>query len=277
MLRAMETVSRPVLVGIILIAAWMLTRVTGFVIRRIVRRLADRAVRLETGPWRVRSMRGEDESSMVREQRRRQRIDAASRILNHLVSVVVWIITLIVVFHVLEVDAAFFLSSAGFLGAAVAIGGQHKVNDYLTGLLVHFEDRYGAGDLIECETVNGSRVRGVVDHIGLFSTRLRDDESAVHLPNHALAHVRNLSQDPSTTKLKVRVSERIDDDRVEASLRGLAGGPGLTEVILLGDIETHQDATGEIEIDISTQRPLDHRERARLVSGVERSLTDASR
>ena len=37
MLRAMETVSRPVLVGIILIAAWMLTRVTGFVIRRIVR------------------------------------------------------------------------------------------------------------------------------------------------------------------------------------------------------------------------------------------------
>jgi len=48
-------------------------------------------------------------------------------------------------------------------------------------------------------------------------------------------------------------------------------------VILLGDIETHQDATGEIEIDISTQRPLDHRERARLVSGVERSLTDANR
>jgi len=50
MLRAMETVSRPVVVAIILISAWMLTRVTGFVIRRIVRRLADRAVRLETGP-----------------------------------------------------------------------------------------------------------------------------------------------------------------------------------------------------------------------------------
>ena len=60
MLRAMETVSRPVLVGIILIAAWMLTRVTGFVIRRIVRRLADRAVRLETGPLRVRSLRVEE-------------------------------------------------------------------------------------------------------------------------------------------------------------------------------------------------------------------------
>ena len=120
MLRAMETVSRPVVVAIIVVAAWMLTRVTGFVIRRIVRRLADRAVRLETGPWRVRSGRGEDESSMVREQRRRQRIDAASRMLNHLVSVVVWIITLIVVFHVLEVDAAFFLSSALLLNRTSA-------------------------------------------------------------------------------------------------------------------------------------------------------------
>ncbi|MEK9937283.1 MAG: mechanosensitive ion channel domain-containing protein [Ilumatobacter sp.] len=202
--------------------------------------------------------------------------DAASRELNHLVSVVVWNVTLIVVFHVLEVDAAFFLSSAGFLGAAMAIGGQHKVNDYLTGLLVHFEDRYGAGDLIECETVNGTKVRGVVDHIGLFSTRLRDDESAVHLPNHALAHVRNLSQDPSATKIRVRVNERIDEERVVTSLRDLAGGPGLTEVIFLGDIETHQESTGEIEIDISTHRPLNHRERSRLERGVERSLIDST-
>lgn len=276
MLRAMETVPRPILVAAIIITAWMLTRLTGLVIRRVVRRLADRAVRLEAGPWRVRSTRGEDESTTVREQRRRQRIDAASRVLNHLVSVVVWIVTLIVVFHVLEVDAAFFLSSAGFLGAAMAIGGQHKVNDYLTGLLVHFEDRYGAGDLIECETVNGTKVRGVVDHIGLFSTRLRDDESAVHLPNHALAHVRNLSQDPPATKIRVRVNERIDEERVVTSLRDLAGGPGLTEVILLGDIETHQESTGEIEIDISTHRPLNHRERSRLERGVERSLIDST-
>ena len=49
-------------------------------------------------------------------------------------------------FHLFDIDAAFFLSSAGFIGAGVAIGGQHKVNDYLTGLSVLFEDRYGVGD-----------------------------------------------------------------------------------------------------------------------------------
>ena len=49
-------------------------------------------------------------------------------------------------FHLFDIDAAFFLSSAGFIGAGLAIGGQHKVNDYLTGLSVLFEDRYGVGD-----------------------------------------------------------------------------------------------------------------------------------
>ena len=56
--------------------------------------------------------------------------------LNHLVTVVVWLAVGIAVFQLFDIDAAFFLSSAGFLGAAVAIGGQHKVNDYLTGLSV---------------------------------------------------------------------------------------------------------------------------------------------
>ncbi len=51
----------------------------------------------------------------------RQRIDAASRMVNHLISLVVWIVITIVGFHRLDIDAAFFLSSAGFIGAAVAM------------------------------------------------------------------------------------------------------------------------------------------------------------
>ena len=71
--------------------------------------------------------------------------------LNHVVRLVVWTAVTIVVFHLFDIDAAFFLSSAGFIGAAVAIGGQHKVNDYLTGLSVLFEDRYGVGDELVVE------------------------------------------------------------------------------------------------------------------------------
>ena len=256
----------------VVVSAWLVTRLSGVVLRRIVRHLADRAVRRESGPWRVRSGRTGEDSTALREQRRRQRVDAASRMLNHLVSVLVWIVALIVVFHVLEVDAAFFLSSAGFLGAAVAIGGQHKVNDYLTGLLVHFEDRYGVADRVEWETPVGTTMNGVVEHVGLFTTRIRDENGSVHVPNTALNLVRNLSQEAAATTLRLRVNERVDSEEVSSTLRDLAGTSGLTEVIFLSDIESHQPATGEIEIEVTTPRPLDPRERARLVRRAEEAL-----
>ncbi|MDB0005663.1 mechanosensitive ion channel family protein [Ilumatobacteraceae bacterium] len=260
----------------VVVATWLFTRLTGLVLRRVVRHLADRAVRRESGPWRVRSGRTGEESSSLREQRRRQRVDAASRILNHLVSVVVWIIALIIVFHVLEIDAAFFLSSAGFIGAAMAIGGQHKVNDYLTGLLVHFEDRYGVADRVEWESPVGTSFDGVVEHIGLFTTRIRDSRGSVHVPNTTLNLVRNMSQEPSSTVLRLRVDDRVDSEAVSSTVRDLAGTAGLTEVIFLSDIESHQPETGEIEIEVTTPRPLDQRERERLVRRAEEALRRGS-
>jgi len=264
--------SAPIMVVAATVVAWMVTRVSGVVLRRVVRRLADRAVRAQAGPWRVRSRRRGEESNALHEQRRRQRVDAAARMINHLVSVVVWLIALIVVFHLLEVDAAFFLSSAGFIGAGVAIGGQHKVNDYLTGLLVHFEDRYGVGDLIEWETPSGGMVRGVVENVGLFTTRVREGDSSVHIPNHALAHVRNRSQEAAATTLHLRVGSRVDEAAVTSALRDLAGEPGLTDVLFVGDIASHQPDTGEIRVDVMTPRPLDSRLRERLERRAERRL-----
>ena len=69
--------------------------------------------------WRAGASRVGLESADVTEQRRRQRIDAAARMLNHVVALVVWIGVTIAVFHLFEIDAAFFLSSAGFIGAGV--------------------------------------------------------------------------------------------------------------------------------------------------------------
>src|SRR5690606_8247779 len=182
----------------------------------------------------------DDTSLDTVEQRRRQRIDAASRMVNHLASLVIWIIAAIVAFHWLSVDPAFFLSSAGFLGAGLAIGGQHKVNDYLTGLSVHFEDRYGVGDEIVANVGWADPVVGVVDHIGLFSTRVRDDRSTMHFPNSALAIVRNLSQEACRTTLRVRVpDDRSAADDAPSLLRGLAGTDGLTDVVFVGDLAAH--------------------------------------
>ena len=161
--------------------------------------------------------RGDETAAVDVEQRRRQRIDAASRMVSHLVSVVIWIVATIVAFHLLDIEAAFFLSSAGFLGAAIAIGGQHKVNDYLTGLSVHFEDRYGVGDEIQVEVGWGQPVTAVVDHIGLFSTRLRDARSTLHFPNSALANLRNLSQEAAVSTIRLSVPDDAEPRRGEVA------------------------------------------------------------
>lgn len=269
-----ELASGPSVVLVIAVVAFVATRVTRFVILGVIRRLARRSLASQRpGAWRPRSVRVIGESGEMWEQRRRHRIDAASRVINHLVSAVIWIVAAIVAFHVLDVDPAFFLSGAGFLGAGLAIGGQHKVNDYLTGLSVHLEDRYGVGDEIEF-TAWDRDVHAVVDHVGLFSTRLRDERGTMHLPNASLANVRNLSQEPALTTLHVRVPDDADSDDAASLLRGLAGSDGLTDVVILGDPDGRAAATGEVAIDVRTARRLDDSAKLRLVERAERAIWD---
>jgi small-conductance mechanosensitive channel len=273
---AAQAVTRPGVAVIVALSAIVLSRLARLVIRRVIRRLANRSFLAgpgaQPGLWRARSLRSGAETGEAGEQRRRQRIDAASRMVSHLVSVVIWLVALIVVFHVLEVDPAFFISSAGFIGAGLAIGGQHKVNDYLTGLSVHFEDRYGIGDEIVVDVGWASPVRGVVDHVGLFSTRVRDAASTLHFPNAALTNVRNLSQEAATVEFNVRIPEEADGDDVATMLRRLAGTDGLTDVVFVGDIDTHAERSGEVVVRAATSSELDERRRVELVERAERSL-----
>jgi small conductance mechanosensitive channel len=270
--------SEPLAVLLVAVAALATTRVTRWVLRRVIRHLATRSLLLAavpgtpTGVWRTRARRVDGETGETSEQRRRQRIEAATRMVNHLVAVVVWIVATIVVFHVLDVDPAFFLSSAGFIGAGLAIGGQHKVNDYLTGLSVHVEDRYGVGDEVLAHVGWEEPVRAVVDHVGLFSTRLRDERGTLHLANSALVNMRNLSQEAASTTLRLRVPDAAGARDAADLVRGLAGSDGLTEVVFVGDLSARDASTGEIEIDVRTSRTLDDVARGRLVERAERAL-----
>ncbi len=266
------TMSATLVVLLLVVGGLVLTRVSGFVIRFIVRRVASRSIASPSSWWRHRSRRVGGESVEIGEQRRRQRIDAASRMLNHLISLVMWIVITIVGFQLLDIDAAFFLSSAGFLGAAVAIGGQHKVDDYLTGLTVHFEDRYGVGDEIVVEVGWNAPVHAVVDHIGLFSTRLRDASSAMHFPNHALSQLRNLSQEATTTRLQLSVEGSPGAEEVADAIRGLAGSSELTDVVFLGDIAAYEPHSGQVAVDVRTLRPLDEHEAELLEERAQRVL-----
>jgi len=257
-------VTPAIVVVALVVGAVVVTRLSGFAMRRVVRRIAVR-----TGASRAAS-----ESAESTEQRRRQRIDAAARMLNHVVSIVVWIGVTIAVFHLFEIDAAFFLSGAGFIGAAVAIGGQHKVNDYLTGLSVLVEDRYGIGDELVVDTA-GERIHAVVDNVGLVTTRLREAGSTLHIPNAQLTIVRNLSQEASAATVRLRVPDvdGLDTERSAAeALRALAGSEQLTDVVFVGDLAAARTGDGRVDVAVRTVRPLDDRARTVLVERAERVL-----
>lgn len=264
----------------LLVAALLITRISGYVMRRAVRRVAEHKGGDANGRWwRAGSSRIGLESPDVTEQRRRQRIDAAARMLNHLVAVVVWIGITIAVFHLLDIDAAFFLSSAGFIGAGVAIGGQHKVNDYLTGLSVLFEDRYGVGDELVVDMGIREPVHAIVDNIGLVTTRLRDERSTIHVPNAQLTVVRNLSQEAAASTVRLQLPDGAGADLEQdaaTALRNLAGTEHLTDVVFVGDLSTRRSPEGGVDVAVRTLRPLDERSRSVLVERAEEALRGQS-
>jgi moderate conductance mechanosensitive channel len=258
-----------VAVAALVVGALLITRVSRFVIRRVIRRMADRgAAGMQTRWWKAAVRLGGVDVSEVGIARRRQRVDAASRMVNHLFALVVWTAVVIAMFHILDLDAVFFLSSAGFIGAGLAIGGQHKVNDYLTGLSVLFEDRYGIGDELYAE-ISGTELHGVVDNVGLFTTRLRSDDSTIHVPNGQLVVVRNVSQQAPPDTLRLRVGDDPEYDLVSErsaaqAVRSLAGSENLTDVFFVGDLAAQRRDDGDIEVEVRTTRPLDDKARETL-------------
>jgi small-conductance mechanosensitive channel len=264
--------TRPVVAVAIIIGCFILTRITYAILRSVVRKVADSKPGRGKSWWKNTMRRVGAETLEGGENRRRQRIEAATGMLHQLTSFVLWIIALIAVFNVLELDAAFFLSSAGFLGAALAIGGKERVSDYLTGLAILLEDRYGVGDEIEAGIGWEKPVRATVEHVGVITTRLRDGNSTFHVPHSRLDAVRNLSQEPVRESLAFNVGS-ADASAVSTTVRDLAGTKGLTTVLFIDEIQ----AAGEgdrVEVNVRTTRPLTEAERELLAQKTAEALAD---
>lgn len=256
--------TRPVIALAIVIGCFVVTRITYVILRIVVRKVADSKPGRGKSWWKNTMRRVGAETLEGGENRRRQRIEAATGMLHQLTSFVLWIIAVIAVFNVLDLDAAFFLSSAGFLGAAIAIGGQHRVGDYLTGLAVLLEDRFGVGDEIEVSLGWDKPVRATVEHVGVITTRLRDANSTFHIPHSKLEVVRNLSQEPVRESLQFDVASS-NAARVSTTVRDLAGTKGLTTVLFIDEIQAAGTEGDRVELNVRTTRPLTNNERDLLV------------
>lgn len=244
-----------VLVPVAIVASWI-ARTT---IRTLTRRAVRRSQRAGSG-WRVRLDRRGDHGQA--DARKRQRADAVARMLGHLVTVVIFAVSAFWALELLGVDPVVAISSAGFIGVAIALSGQDLVKDFLAGTRALLEDRYAVGDEVLLQ-VSGTEVRGTVDLVGTASVRLRTPGGATWHAGHAsIDSVTNLSQLPSVSDIDVPIGEWADaDERAAAERLAVASNDvGLTGLVFLRDIETHEpdgiDEADTVTVRVKSNRPL---------------------
>lgn len=238
---------------------FLLNALIGRSLRTITRRRVRRALN-GRGRWQPRLPRSYD--GRAAEARRVQRADATAHMLSRISSLGVGAITAIIISRILGFNPVVFISSAGFIGAAIAFGGQSIIQDWLRGLLVLLEDRYAVGDRVSMR-VAGEETVGTVEMFGGAGVRLRlDDGSTWHTGHATIEAVTNLSQRlvDQTITVPTNVWAELDDTLIGPELNAASHDLGLTDVLLLDDIVAAPQDDGTTAVTIKTTRQLTERQ-----------------
>ncbi len=131
----------------------LLILVTAFVVSRVVRVVLRRAAR------RLRERRAADNVA-------RQQTETLFGLLQDAVKYVIWGAAILLIFNA---DARTVVGAAGLVGIALGFGMQSLVKDLVSGLFFVFEGQFAVGDVVEV-----NNVLGTVEEVGLRVVRLRD-------------------------------------------------------------------------------------------------------
>lgn len=105
-------------------------------------------------------------------------------------NVVIYIVILLMLLDLFNVDITPVLAGVGIAGLAVGFGAQALVKDFVSGLFVFLEHQYHVGDRIKLADFEGT-----VRRISMRSTVIQDDEGRTfYISNGTVNKVVNYSQ-----------------------------------------------------------------------------------
>lgn len=217
-----DAFAKPVRVVIILLVAYIVTRLVNRIIRRILTAPTDQKPKSEQpkkAPF------GFIDTSGVPSARRAQRAKTMADVLGRLAKAIIWGIAVLVVLGELGINIAPLIAGAGVLGIALGFGAQTLVRDFLSGFFMLVEDQFGVGDVIDVGGVVGGAggVGGTVEGVSLRTTRLRDVDGTVwHVPNGEIKRVGNKSHQWSRALLDIEVDRDTDPSRAMAVIKQTA-------------------------------------------------------
>jgi moderate conductance mechanosensitive channel len=149
----------------------------------------------------------------------RQRIETVLRVGGDIARIAVLLAAGIALLGQLGVSIQPFVAGAGLIGAAIALGSQTIVRDFVSGFFILLEGHFVIGDDVQV----GSGLSGVVEKMSLRVTILRDAEGAVHIvPNGTIGTVTNRSYHWSSAVLDIGVDIAADAEQVRSALQQAA-------------------------------------------------------
>lgn len=163
-----------------------------------------------------------DSDAQVAAARAVQRLDALATALRSAASFVIWTIAAFMILAEVGVSLGPLLAGAGVVGIAIGFGAQSLIKDFLSGIFILIEDQFAVGDIVDLAEGAGI-ASGVVEHVGLRSTRLRAVDGTVwHVPNGEILKVGNMSQHWSRALVDIEVAYATDLDKAREAIKAVA-------------------------------------------------------
>ncbi|OLS41353.1 mechanosensitive ion channel family protein [Bacillus sp. MRMR6] len=146
-----------------------------------------------------------------------RRDETLARLLDNVLTYVVYFITAITILSVFAIDVKALLAGAGIIGLAVGFGAQSLVKDIITGFFIIFEDQFSVGDHVRID-----QFEGTVQTIGLRTTRMKSWTGEVHIiPNGSIVQVTNFSLNNSLAIIDIGIAYEEDIEQAEKKIKEL--------------------------------------------------------
>jgi small conductance mechanosensitive channel len=212
-------VNRPLQILVILVAAWVLSKLARRWIKRGVQRIVNPDRELAARQLARLGVRPPPMlTTQVVDPRRETRALAISGLMGSTAAAAIWTMAVMVSVGRLGLDLGPLIAGAGIAGIALGFGAQSLVKDWISGLFMTLEDQYGVGDVVDV-----GEASGVVERITLRATVLRGVDGTVwHVPNGQIVRVGNRSQLWSVALLDVTVAYEADLGRARTLLHEVA-------------------------------------------------------
>ena len=133
------------------------------------------------------------------------------------VSAIIWIVVLVMVLGVIELDISPLLATLGVASLGLGFAVQNLIRDYLQGFFIVMEDWYRIGDWV---TIAG--MEGEVETVGPRRTVLREINGTMHvIPNSQIQFASNQTRDWARINLYVTVAYKEDISHVYQVIDGV--------------------------------------------------------